>query len=158
MDKWILSCLSTAVSACNAGFQQYDFPRATSAIYNFFLYELCDVYLVSPFKLYITKMICILALSFDLQEAVKPVFQGSDESAKSAARSVRIETLPPSICVAPYSTDAEFKVWKDEELEENVKLVSRIVSNVRSVRAFGWSFLIVHDFRSPATRKRLNLV
>lgn len=46
MDKWILSCLSTAVSACNAGFQQYDFPRATSAIYNFFLYELCDVYLV----------------------------------------------------------------------------------------------------------------
>ena len=135
MDEWILSCLSTAVSACNAGFQQYDFPRATSAIYNVFLYELCDVYLVSPFKLYITKMICILAFSFDLQEAVKPVFQGSDESAKSAARSVRIETLPPSICVAPYSTDAEFKVWKDEELEENVKLVSRIVSNVRSVRA-----------------------
>nr|CAH0113327.1 unnamed protein product [Daphnia galeata] len=88
MDKWILSCLSTAVSACNAGFQQYDFSRATSAIYNFFLYELCDVYL----------------------EAVKPVFQGSDESAKSAARSVRIETLPPSICVAHYSTDAEFQV------------------------------------------------
>jgi valyl-tRNA synthetase len=135
MDKWILSCLFTAVSACNAGFQQYDFPRATSAIYNFFHYELCDVYLVSPFKLYITKMICIFAFSFDLQEAVKPVFQGSDESAKSAARSVRIETLPPSICVAPYSTDAEFQVWKDEELEENVKLVSRIVSNVRSVRA-----------------------
>ncbi|XP_046455974.1 valine--tRNA ligase-like isoform X2 [Daphnia pulex] len=145
MDKWILSCLSTAVSACNAGFQQYDFPRATSAIYNFFLYELCDVYL----------------------EAVKPVFQGSDESAKSAARSVLVtcidtglklispfmpfiseelwqrlprpesvqKTLPPSICIAPYPTDAEFQVWKDEELEENVKLVSRIVSSVRSVRA-----------------------
>jgi valyl-tRNA synthetase len=48
---------------------------------------------------------------------------------------ILIETLPPSICVAPYPTDAEFKVWKDEELEENVKLVSRIVSNVRSVRA-----------------------
>ena len=46
MDKWNLSYLATAVSACNAGFQQYDFPRATSAIYNFFLYELCDVYLV----------------------------------------------------------------------------------------------------------------
>ncbi|EFX70461.1 hypothetical protein DAPPUDRAFT_217307 [Daphnia pulex] len=145
MDKWILSCLSTAVSACNAGFQQYDFPRATSAIYNFFLYELCDVYL----------------------EAVKPIFQGLDESAKSAARSVLVtcidtglklispfmpfiseelwqrlprpesvqKTLPPSICIAPYPTDAEFQVWKDEELEENVKLVSRIVSNVRSVRA-----------------------
>lgn len=145
MDKWILSCLSTAVSACNAGFQQYDFPRATSAIYNFFLYELCDVYL----------------------ESVKPVFQGSDESAKSAARSVLVtcidtglklispfmpfiseelwqrlprpeavqKSLPPSICVASYPTDAEFQVWKNEELEENVKLVNRIISNVRSVRA-----------------------
>ncbi|XP_059352638.1 valine--tRNA ligase-like isoform X2 [Daphnia carinata] len=145
MDKWILSCLSTAVSACNAGFQQYDFPRATSAIYNFFLYELCDVYL----------------------ESVKPVFQGSDESAKSGARSVLVtcidtglklispfmpfiseelwqrlprpeavqKNLPPSICVASYPTDSEFQVWKNEELEENVKLVNRVISNVRSVRA-----------------------
>ena len=27
------------------GFEQYIFPTATSAVYNFWLYELCDVYL-----------------------------------------------------------------------------------------------------------------
>ena len=30
----------------NKGFQEYDFPLITTAIYNFWLYELCDVYLV----------------------------------------------------------------------------------------------------------------
>ena len=46
MDKWILSCLANAVSTCNTAFEEYDFPKATTAIYNFWLYELCDVYLV----------------------------------------------------------------------------------------------------------------
>ena len=45
-----------------------------------------------------------------------------------------LESLPASICVAPYPTDEEFGVWKDSELEEDVKLLSKIVSNVRSVR------------------------
>lgn len=45
-DRWILSRLSAAVSLCNAAFKAYDFPSITTAIYNFWLYELCDVYLV----------------------------------------------------------------------------------------------------------------
>uniref|UniRef100_A0A8C7CE06 valine--tRNA ligase n=1 Tax=Oncorhynchus kisutch TaxID=8019 RepID=A0A8C7CE06_ONCKI len=47
--RWILSRLCTAVGLCNAGFQAYDFPAITTAIYNFWLYELCDIYLVSLF-------------------------------------------------------------------------------------------------------------
>ena len=46
MDRWILSCLSEAVDLSNKAFQQYDFPLGTTAIYNFWLYELCDIYLV----------------------------------------------------------------------------------------------------------------
>ena len=46
MEMWILSRLSYAVEACNTGFKTYDFPLATTAIYNFWLYELCDWYLV----------------------------------------------------------------------------------------------------------------
>lgn len=45
-DRWILSRLSAAVGLCDAGFKAYDFPAITTAIYNFWLYELCDVYLV----------------------------------------------------------------------------------------------------------------
>ena len=46
MDLWILSRLSTAEATSNTGFKEYDFPASTTAIYNFWLYELCDVYLV----------------------------------------------------------------------------------------------------------------
>ena len=46
MDQWILSRLSEAVDLSNKGFELYDFPMVTTAIYNFWLYELCDVYLV----------------------------------------------------------------------------------------------------------------
>ena len=56
-DRWILSRLCAAVSLCGAGFQAYDFPGITTAIYNFWLYELCDVYL----------------------ESVKPVFSKAEE-------------------------------------------------------------------------------
>lgn len=45
-DRWILSRLCAAVALCGNGFQEYDFPAITTAIYNFWLYELCDVYLV----------------------------------------------------------------------------------------------------------------
>merc|ERR1712107_865208 len=65
-DRWILSRLSHAVEVCNAGFQSYNFPQATTALYNFWLYELCDVYL----------------------EYLKPVFQGSDAGAILTARNV----------------------------------------------------------------------
>ena len=47
MDRWILSRLSAATEACDGGFVNYDFPSATTACYNFWLYDLCDVYLVS---------------------------------------------------------------------------------------------------------------
>lgn len=47
MDLWMLSRLASAVSDSNHGFVNYEFPTATTAIYNVWLYELCDVYLVS---------------------------------------------------------------------------------------------------------------
>lgn len=37
--------------------------------------------------------------------------------------------------MAPYPTDTEFSAWKDVALEEEVKLVNRIIATVRSVRA-----------------------
>uniref|UniRef100_A0A8C7M6Z3 valine--tRNA ligase n=1 Tax=Oncorhynchus mykiss TaxID=8022 RepID=A0A8C7M6Z3_ONCMY len=52
-DLSIQSCQTggfcPVVGLCNAGFQAYDFPAITTAIYNFWLYELCDIYLVSLF-------------------------------------------------------------------------------------------------------------
>lgn len=47
MDRWIRSRLTEAVRLSNEGFRAYDFAAITTAQYSFWLYELCDVYLVS---------------------------------------------------------------------------------------------------------------
>merc|ERR1719401_1838831 len=44
-DKWILSKLSGCADKTNKGMHNYEFANCTTATYNFFLYELCDVYL-----------------------------------------------------------------------------------------------------------------
>lgn len=45
-EKWILSRLNFAVKQVDEGWKKYDFSQVTTAIYSFWLYELCDVYLV----------------------------------------------------------------------------------------------------------------
>lgn len=70
MDRWILNRLSEAVKDTNRGFQDYDFPVATTALYNFWLYELCDVYF----------------------ESLKPIVYGEDQEAKSVSRNVLYPT------------------------------------------------------------------
>ncbi|KAI8871545.1 valyl-tRNA synthetase [Ramicandelaber brevisporus] len=44
-DKWILHRLNAAVDATNKSIENMEFSDATTAIYNFWLYELCDVYI-----------------------------------------------------------------------------------------------------------------
>lgn len=55
----------------NKGFDDYDFGAATRALYNFFLYELCDVYF----------------------ESLKPVAYGENEEAKVVSRNVLYPVL-----------------------------------------------------------------
>jgi len=141
LDRWILSRLAYAVEQVNVGFQEYNFPMATTAIYNFWLYELCDVYL----------------------EYLKPIFQGDDSSAVITARNVLYICLdgglrliapfmpfiaeelfqrlprwsskePPSIMVTPFPT-SETAPFRNVEVESEVELIQKIVGTVRSTRA-----------------------
>ncbi|CDJ47294.1 valyl-tRNA synthetase, putative [Eimeria brunetti] len=61
-DQWILHRLSVACERANSCFEAYDFGDVANAIYNFWLYELCDVYL----------------------EAIKPRLQPSAQSSPSS--------------------------------------------------------------------------
>lgn len=137
-DHWILSRLSYAEKTANDGFKNYDFPSATTAIYNFWLYELCDVYL----------------------EYLKPILQGDNKETINTARNTlytclenglillspfmpyvteelfqrlprRNEDSPPSICVTPYPAKLP---WRDASLEDELNLVQTIVKSIRSIR------------------------
>jgi valyl-tRNA synthetase len=45
-DRWIMSALTRTVAAVNSHFEKFEFGLATQSIYSFWLYDLCDVYLV----------------------------------------------------------------------------------------------------------------
>jgi len=45
--RWILSRLHYAVQKSDSSFANYEFSEVATTIYNFWLYDLCDVYLVS---------------------------------------------------------------------------------------------------------------
>lgn len=140
MDKWILSRLSYAVQACNSGFEKYEFAVTTTACYNLWLYDLCDVYL----------------------ECLKPVFQSGDSKAIAAAKRTlytclevglrllspfmpflteelyqrlpRIDVSVPSICVAEYP-EVDQCCWRDEQSEKDVELVQKAAKIIRSARS-----------------------
>ncbi|XP_077298663.1 valyl-tRNA synthetase [Arctopsyche grandis] len=140
MDRWILSKVSAAVSQANTGFETYDFPSATTACYNLWLYEICDIYL----------------------EYLKPVFARNDKDEIAKAQRVLFtcldfglrllspfmpfiteelyQRLPrkkmdaPSICVAPYPVVSDC-AWRDVDLENDVDIVMKTVHSIRSTRS-----------------------
>ncbi|CAB1456282.1 unnamed protein product [Pleuronectes platessa] len=146
-DRWILSRLSAAVGLCDAGFKSYDFPGITTAIYNFWLYELCDVYL----------------------ESLKPVFSKAEEDEASQRRALvsrqslytclevglrllsplmpfvteelyqrlprrRPQSDPPSISVTSYPETEEF-CWQSDEVDRNMEFVMTVIKTIRSLRS-----------------------
>lgn len=141
IDLWILSRLANCIDISNKGFEAYEFAQATNACYNFWLYDLCDIYL----------------------ECLKPVFQSNSEDAKASARktlytclSLGLKLLSPfmpfiteelyqrlpradadkvaSICVASYP-ELETSNWQNESLEKDFEFVQRAAKVIRSARS-----------------------
>ncbi|WKY15190.1 hypothetical protein Q1695_000577 [Nippostrongylus brasiliensis] len=140
MDKWILSRAAYAVNRCNAGMEAYNFTQVTSTLHEFWLYDLCDIYL----------------------EAVKPVIaSGSEEARKSAKATLyncveaglrlispimpflseelwqhlpRRDTNVPSITVHSYPEVSDF-LFTNEKIEADVSFAMTVIRTIRSLRS-----------------------
>ena len=79
--------LNLAAEEINKQLAERNFMNATGAAYNFWLYELCDVYIVSV----MTVAGCtFMSTDYILQEAMKPM---TDESASETTRKSAQQTL-----------------------------------------------------------------
>ncbi|KFD54850.1 hypothetical protein M514_04284 [Trichuris suis] len=141
VDQWILSRLSTAVHLCNEGFETYEFSKVTSACHNFWLYELCDVYLecLKPVMLSgneHTRRACQLVLCFCVDTALRLLSPFMPFITEELWQ--RLPCSPgkkaDSICIAAYPDESKFP-WKNEALDENMSFVLGIVKCVRGLRA-----------------------
>lgn len=150
LDRWILNKLSKAASAANESMKQYNFQEATTAVYNFWLYELCDVYLESlkP-KFFDAKpdstlsesqirsldvlLICVdgglRLLSPFMPFLTEELWQRLPYFKEDA------NSRPPSICVAPYPQQETFKNFEGDVLEKEVTVMNHLIRVIRSTRS-----------------------
>uniref|UniRef100_A0A8C6KKB5 valine--tRNA ligase n=1 Tax=Nothobranchius furzeri TaxID=105023 RepID=A0A8C6KKB5_NOTFU len=146
-DRWILSRLSAAVALCDAGFKAYDFPTITTAIYNFWLYELCDVYLESVKPVFIKAeedgvgqrqaRVCRQTLYTCLDGGLRllsPVMPFVAEELYQRLPRRQPQTDPPSISVTSYPDTKEF-CWNSEEVDRDMEFIMTVVRTIRSLRA-----------------------
>ncbi|KAK6627596.1 hypothetical protein RUM44_010074 [Polyplax serrata] len=141
MDCWMLSRLSAAIEACNSGFSTYDFPKVTTACYNLWLYELCDIYLEclkpvmyngKPDEVLAAKntLYTVLDVGLRLLSPFMPFI--TEELFQRLPR--KTDREPPSICVTPYP-EVEDNSWRDTALEKEVEFIMKVVHAIRSTKS-----------------------
>ncbi len=124
-DKWILTELNRTIKVVEESFEEYEFDKAASAIYQFFWAEYCDWYI----------------------EAVKPALYGDDEREKQKTRSVLVQVLTSSLQllhpISPFITEEltgklrEFGVeLKTPDGEKSDSIVLSAFPNLQDVPVF----------------------
>ncbi len=147
MDKWILSRLSETVVLCNNGFKNFDLTNATTGLFNFWLYDLCDYYIeylkpsfyaaqqTDEQKIQFNNSREILYTCLDAGlRLISPFMPFISEELYQRLPRRNAATDPPSICVTPYPTN-EYEVFRNVELESSVKLNQESINKIRSLRA-----------------------
>lgn len=142
-DIFILSRLNATTNEVNSALASYQFAAATTALYSFFMYDFCDLYL----------------------ELIKPVFADQSEQNASRKRTTQatlytvleqylrlLHPLMPfvteelwqrlphrayymdyeTIMLAPYPKNIE--EWTNNEAERNMNLIKEAIHSARSLR------------------------
>ncbi|WFD35941.1 valine--tRNA ligase [Malassezia cuniculi] len=92
VERWILHRLNEAVRRVDTALQERSFMSATSVVYNYWLYELCDVYI----------------------EAIKPVTDaGADPAARTSAQHTLYATLDAGLkMLHPFMPFVTEELWQ----------------------------------------------
>ncbi|KAJ8038314.1 Valine--tRNA ligase [Holothuria leucospilota] len=133
MDKWILSRLSHVSQLVNDGFHGYDFPVVTSAIYKFWIHNLCDIYLesVKPIirngskEATTCQNVLLLSIEAGLR-LLSPFMPFLTEELYQRLPGKPEENIP-SICLAPYPEVAEVFFFSFQCMIQSLKTMYRSV-------------------------------
>ncbi|KAH7719353.1 Valyl-tRNA synthetase [Aphelenchoides avenae] len=141
VDAWILSRLSHCVQLCHDGVQAYNFQQATTGIFNFWLYDFCDVYLESVKQVLaagepktVNTVRQVLYLCVDTSLRVLSPFMPFITEELWQRLPKRANVKAPSVCVADYPEPQQY-TFRNEKLEGQTNTAMDIVRRVRSLRS-----------------------
>ncbi|EFA76256.1 valyl tRNA synthetase [Heterostelium album PN500] len=140
VNLWILNAANRAIQQCEEGFAAYDFAQVTTAIYNFWLHDLCDFYLETTKPIFAegdsspatqktkdTLYTCI-DIGLKLLHPFMPYL--SEELYQSIPRRPSDSIATIMLCKYP-STVAE---WNNPSIEEEMTKCQDIIRAIRSLR------------------------
>lgn len=148
MDRWILSRISETVAICDTSFRNYELTNATTALFNFWLYDLCDYYIeyLKP-SFYSEKQdeqqrteyknsceILYTCLDVGLR-LISPFMPFISEELYQRLPRRQPESDPPSICVTRYPLPTEFDIFRDANVEADFELAKQAINKIRSLRS-----------------------
>jgi valyl-tRNA synthetase len=148
MDNWILSRLSETVSLCDLGLKSYDLTSVTTALFNFWLYDLCDYYIEYLKPSFYSEQstqeqkeafnnsreILYTCLDIGLR-LISPFMPYISEELYQRLPRRRPNEDAPSICVTPYPLPIDFDIFRNIDIESDVKLSQEAINKIRSLRA-----------------------
>lgn len=142
-DRYILSRLNHCVKECDRQLSEYNFGGLTTSIYNFWLYELCDIYLelIKPVvndtteenkgKRLAAQTTLYLCLDFGLRLA-HPLMPFVTEELWQRLPGRGTMGEAASIMISPYPQAVAG--WTDEEVERRMGIVKDVIHGGRSLR------------------------
>jgi len=140
--------LSECVELCEQGLKNYELTTATTALFNFWLYDLCDYYIEylkpSFYALDQTdeqrkefnnsREVLYTCLDVGLR-LISPFMPFISEELYQRLPRRCPTTDAPSICVTPYPLRDDYNSFRHFELESQVKVSQEAISKLRSLRA-----------------------
>ena len=141
--RWMMSRLNGAIATVNAAMERYDFAGATSALYSFWQYELCDVYieLVKPVTSAadvsdadkagtLEALYRAMELGLRLLHPFMPFV--TEELWQRLPRSADVPGDVKTIMLAPYPQAVP--AWTDALAEADMEQAQAVVRGARSLR------------------------
>ncbi|CAG9534339.1 unnamed protein product [Cercopithifilaria johnstoni] len=143
LDRWIMSRLSYAVELSNSGMSSYQFSRVTTALYNFWQYDFCDIYIEGCKPILanggnsngaeVVRKVLFECVETGLR-LLSPFMPFITEELWQRLPSRTSREQSESICVTSYP-EVEQYAFRDETLENRVARAMHIVKTVRSLRS-----------------------
>uniref|UniRef100_A0A7S4GAC0 valine--tRNA ligase n=1 Tax=Eutreptiella gymnastica TaxID=73025 RepID=A0A7S4GAC0_9EUGL len=139
--QWILSRLDKAIADVHKGLESYDFALAVTAVYNFWLYDFCDVYLeiTKPImredKCSTSKQRCQHVLWYSMEVGLRllhPMMPFVTEALWHHLPGAAHLQGCESIMMAAYPKQMGYR---HEALETQMEMVKAVVHGIRSVKS-----------------------
>ena len=148
VDKWILSRLSETVSHVNVSIKNFELTAATTALFNFWLYDLCDYYIeylkpsfyakdptAEQQKQFNNSREILYTCQDTGLRLISPFMPFISEELYQRLPRRNPSTDAPSITVTPYPLSEEFAIFRDVEIESGIKLTQDAINKIRSLRS-----------------------